>query len=236
MKLRYIQLTFSLFLLCISTVNGLSQKLERDYIRKGNRQLADSTTIGAEISYRSALEVNKSSNMAKYNIARALMAQDKGDEAMNYLKEVVDSETDRSVLAKAYHNIGLINHAKKDYGKAVEAYINSLKNNPKDDETRYNLAVAKRFLMQNQQNKQNQENKDKQDPKQDKKQDKKEDKKQDEKKQNQDQEKQQEQQKNNMSKQNAEQLLQYILQKEKDTKDKMKEVKGSRKRKSEKDW
>lgn len=233
MKLRYIQLTFSLFLLCISTVNGLSQKLERDYIRKGNRQLADSTTIGAEISYRSALEVNKSSNMAKYNIARALMAQDKGDEAMNYLKEVVDSETDKSVLAKAYHNIGLINHAKKDYGKAVEAYINSLKNNPKDDETRYNLAVAKRFLMQNQQNKQNQ---DKQDPKQDKKQDKKEDKKQDEKKQNQDQEKQQEQQKNNMSKQNAEQLLQYILQKEKDTKDKMKEVKGSRKRKSEKDW
>lgn len=39
-----------------------------------------------------------------------------------------------------------------------------------------------------------------------------------------------------MSKQNAEQLLQYILQKEKDTKEKMKEVKGTRKRKSEKDW
>ena len=31
----------------------------------------------------------------------------------------------------------------KQYAKAVEAYKNALRNNPNDEETRYNLALAK---------------------------------------------------------------------------------------------
>jgi len=35
---------------------------------------------------------------------------------------------------------------KKEYQKAVEAYKNALRNNPSDDETRYNYALAKELL------------------------------------------------------------------------------------------
>ena len=48
----------------------------------------------------------------------------------------------------------------KEYAKSVEAYKQSLRLNPKDDETRYNLALAQKLLhdQQNQQNEdQNQE-------------------------------------------------------------------------------
>ena len=79
-------------------------------------------------------------------------------------------------LAHIYHNMGVLFQAGKDYGQAVEAYKMSLRNNPKDDETRYNLALAQKLLKDQQQNQQNQDqnqdqNKDNQENKQDQKQD-----------------------------------------------------------------
>jgi hypothetical protein len=37
----------------------------------------------------------------------------------------------------------------KDYSQAVEAYKNALRNNPADEETRYNYALAKKMLKEN---------------------------------------------------------------------------------------
>ena len=62
----------------------------------------------------------------------------------------------------------------KDYGKAVEVYKQSLRLNPKDDETRYNLALAQKTAVgsaesgseQDQQNDDKQENKDQKDDQQ----------------------------------------------------------------------
>ena len=51
-----------------------------------------------------------------------------------------------------YHNIGIIFHSQKDYAKAIEAYKSSLRNNPKDNETRYNLALAQKMQKEQQQN------------------------------------------------------------------------------------
>ena len=52
----------------------------------------------------------------------------------------------------------------KNYAKAVETYKNALRNNPQDEETRYNYAVAKELLKKEQQQQdnqdQNQDNKD----------------------------------------------------------------------------
>lgn len=59
-------------------------------------------------------------------------------------------------LAHIYHNMGVIFQAGKDYAKAVDAYKMSLRNNPTDHETRYNLALAQKMLK-DQQNQQNQD-------------------------------------------------------------------------------
>ena len=76
--------------------------------------------------------------------------------------------------AEAYHNMGNAFMKEKQYEKAIEAFKNSMRNNSKDDETRYNLAMAQELLKKQQQdNKDNKENKDNKDNKDDKNKDKK---------------------------------------------------------------
>ena len=60
----------------------------------------------------------------------------------------------------------------KDYSNAVEAYKNALRNNPSDEETRYNYALAKEYLKNNppkkDDKKDDKKDKDKKDDKKDK--------------------------------------------------------------------
>lgn len=55
----------------------------------------------------------------------------------------------------------------KKYKEAVESYKNALRNNPKDEETRYNYALAKELLEDQEKNGGNDENKDNQEDKKD---------------------------------------------------------------------
>ena len=59
------------------------------------------------------------------------------------------NQSDKEKLAKAYHNMGNSYLFNQKLDEAIEAYKNSLRNNPDDFETKYNLAWA--------QNKKNQE-------------------------------------------------------------------------------
>ena len=229
------------FLLATTTVSA--QKAERDYIRKGNRLFNDSVFIDAEVNYRKALEINPKSTVSMYNLGNTLSQQQKFQDAMEQYVSASNIEKDKMKLAHIYHNMGVLFQAGKDYAKAVDAYKMSLRNNPTDHETRYNLALAQKMLKDQQQNQQNQDqnqdqNKDqqKQDQKQDQNKDKQNDQKQDEKK-DQQQPPKSEKQNNQMSKENAEQLLNSVMQDEKDVQDKVKKqqkvLQGGR---LEKDW
>ena len=235
LKSKYI--LFVVFLL--SAVAVSAQKEERDYIRKGNRLFNDSVFVDAEVNYRKALEVNPKSSVSIYNLGNTLSQQQKFQDAMEQYVAAGNIEKDKMKLAHIYHNMGVLFQAGKDYAKAVDAYKMSLRNNPTDDETRYNLALAQKMLKDQQQNQQNQDqNKDqqKQDQKQDQNKDKQNDQKQDEKK-DQQQPPKSEKQNNQMSKENAEQLLNSVMQDEKDVQDKVKKqqkvLQGGR---LEKDW
>ena len=229
------------FLLATTTVSA--QKAERDYIRKGNRLFNDSVFIDAEVNYRKALEINPKSTVSMYNLGNTLSQQQKFQDAMEQYVSASNIEKDKMKLAHIYHNMGVLFQAGKDYAKAVDAYKMSLRNNPTDHETRYNLALAQKMLKDQQQNQQNQDqnqdqNKDqqKQDQKQDQNKDKQNDQKQDEKK-DQQQPPKSEKQNNQMSKENAEQLLNSVMQDEKNVQDKVKKqqkvMQGGR---LEKDW
>ncbi len=131
-------------LLLLVAVSASAQKAERDYIRKGNRFFKDSVYVDAEVNYRKALEVNPKSTVSMFNLGNTLTQQNKLQEAMEQYVGATKIEKDKSNLAQIYHNMGVIFHSQKDYAKAVEAYKESLRNNPKDDETRYNLALAQK--------------------------------------------------------------------------------------------
>ena len=185
----------------------------------------------AEVSYRKAVEKNQRNPQANYNLGNALMLQRKDSLAITQLEKAGKLETNPLRRAQAYHNIGVICQQHQLFSEAIEAYKEALRNNPVDDETRYNLELCKRQLKQ-QQNQQNQGN-NKQD-KQDK--DKQDKQKQDQQKQQQ-QKQEQQKQDQQMSKDNAEQLLNAAMQEEKQTQERMKKaLQQPQKRRLEKNW
>jgi tetratricopeptide (TPR) repeat protein len=211
------------------------QKTDRDYLRSGNKLYKDSLFVKAEVDYRKALEVNPKSADALYNLGNSLLMQEKGKEAMEQLDAASRLEKDKEKLAHIYHNMGVILQASKQLPQCIEAYKQALRNNPKDDETRYNLALAQKQLKdQQQQQDQNQQQEQKQDQKQDEKEQNKDQQDQDKKQQNLNNQQQQNQ--NQMSKENAEQLLNAVMQDEKNVQDKVKKAIQMQGRKLEKDW
>ena len=235
LKMKYI--LFAAFLLSAAGVSA--QKAERDYIRKGNRLFNDSVFVDAEVNYRKALEVNPKSTVSMYNLGNTLSQQQKFQEAMEQYDSASKIEKDKMKLAHIYHNMGVLFQAGKDYAKAVDAYKMSLRNNPADHETRYNLALAQKMLK-DQQNQQDQDQNQDQNKDQQQKQDQNKDKQNDQKKDDQKDQQQPpkpEKQDNQMSKENAEQLLNSVMQDEKDVQDKVKKqqkvIQGGR---LEKDW
>ena len=222
-------------LLCVGAGQALAQeKTDRDYLRSGNKLYNDSLFIKAEGDYRKALEINPKSTDAMFNLANALLMQQKAKEAMEQYESVSKIEKDKEKLAQIYHNMGVILQSSKQLPQCIEAYKESLRNNPKDDETRYNLALAQKQLKDQQQNQQNQ---DQQQQQQEQKEDK-QDQNKDQQEQNQDQQQQpqQQQNKNEMSKENAQQLLNAVMQDEKNVQDKVKKQIQIQGKKLEKDW
>ncbi len=117
------------------------------------------------------------------------------------------------------------------YGDAIKAYEQSLRCNPKDNETRYNLALCKQLQKNNPQKNDNKQQQKKENKNYNESQD----------KQNQKQDKnspdKQKQQEGQMSKDNVEQLLNAAIQNEKATQQRMKKaMQQPRKRNLQKNW
>ena len=221
-----------------AAVSGHAQeKTDRDYLRSGNKLYNDSLFIKAEVDYRKALDINPKSTDAMFNLGNALLMQQKVKEAMEQYESVSKVEKDKSKLAEIYHNVGVILQSAKQYPQCIEAYKESLRNNPKDDETRYNLALAQKLLKDQQQNQQNQDQQQQQqDQKEDKQDQNKDQQEQEQKDQQQQQQQQQQQNKNEMSKENAQQLLNAVMQDEKNVQDKVKKQIQIQGKKLDKDW
>lgn len=206
-------------------------QVDRYYIRSGNKDYKKANYSEAEVYYRKAQEKNKKNSQAIYNLGNALLMQKKDSVAIRQYEEAARIETNIFRKARSFHNIGVICQNHKMYSEAIESYKNSLRLNPNDDETRYNLELCKRQLRQQKE----QEKKDNQKTKQNNKEDnQKEDKRQKQQpKDNQEQDKP----KGGMSKENAEQLLNAVIQQEKDAQQKMKKaMQQPRSRRNQKNW
>jgi Ca-activated chloride channel family protein len=201
-------------------------------VRQGNRQFRKGNAADAEVSYRKAVEKQPRNAQANFNLGNALMAQRKDSLAVTQFEKAAKLETNPLRRAQAYHNIGVMCQQHQMFGEAVEAYKEALRNNPADDQTRYNLELCKRQQKQQQQN-QNQQNQQNKDNKDQKDKDNKDQQQQQKDQQKQDQQKQDQQ----MSKENAEQLLNAAMQEEKQTQERMKKAQQKAQRRSlEKNW
>lgn len=139
---------------------------EKKYIREGNREYAKNNFQGSEISYRRAMDKNKSSADAVFNTGDALYRQKKFEEAGNQFNESIKMNDDKAKKSASLYNLGNSLLMNKKISESIEAYKNSLKLDPGNLEAKYNLAYAQDLLSQQQQQKQQQ---DKQQPNQDNK-------------------------------------------------------------------
>ena len=224
----------AIILLLLMAVGAQAQS-DRDYIRQGNKQFRAGKFAEAEVDYRKAIEKNAKNPQAAYNLGNALLAQKKDSAAIVQYQQAAKLETNQKRRSYAYHNIGVICQGHQMYGEAIEAYKEALRNNPNDDETRYNLELCKRQQKQQQQNRQNQQQKQNKDNKD--KQDKNKDQNEQDQQKQRDKKQQQEQQKPQMSKENAEQLLNAAMQEEKNTQQRIKKAQHQKQtRKLQKNW
>lgn len=179
------KLIFVLF--CFST-GLLAQDAKRvqqadNYIYDGNTAFDQTNNAEAEKQYRKALALGEKADIATYNIATTLQQDSYNEEALRAYEKLIKSTTERPKKHRSFHNIGNAMMEAKEYKRAVDAYKEALRNNPNDDETRYNYALAKKMLedeeekqddqdqKDNQDNQDNQDNKDNQNDSQDNKDD-----------------------------------------------------------------
>lgn len=215
-----------ILLLCVATMSYA--QTDRQFVRNGNKHFYKQQYDKAEVQYRKAVSNNPSNPQALYNLGCALMMQNKDSAAIVQYQKAIKVEKNKLRLASVYHNIGVICQNHKMYGDAIKAYEQSLRNNPKDNETRYNLALCKKMQKDN---KNKNDNKKKNDNnKQQNNKDRNNNKGKDNNKQ--------QQPKEQMSKDNAEQLINAAIQNEKATQQRLKKAmqKPGTRKSSDKNW
>ncbi|MBO4214831.1 MAG: aerotolerance regulator BatC [Bacteroidaceae bacterium] len=253
---RYI---FSILLMMM--VLPMMAQSARDFIRMGNKAYREKQYDKAETMYLKSIAKNPSFE-AYYNLGNAYVMQMKDSTAFeNYMKADSISTNDPMRKARNFHNMGNIWYAQgmaatrqqggnavAAFQRAVDYYKSSLRCNPNDDETRYNLAMAQHQLKKNQNQQQqnggggnDDKNKDKQDQDKQQQQQKQDQQKQDQQKKDEEKQKQQqqpqpEQKKDEMSDQVAEQLLNSAQQDEKGVQRKVNKNQNNKRRSLEKDW
>ena len=166
------------YLLFIFPILIYSQKGETiNHIYEGNKEADSEKYSEAEIKYRKALSISPEETKALYNLGNTHFNDKNFDEASQRFFQTQKFSKDKTEKHMAFHNMGNVFMKKKDYAKAVESYKNALRNNPKDDQTRYNYALAKELLeKENQKNENKDDNEDKQNKDDKNKSDKKDDK------------------------------------------------------------
>jgi Ca-activated chloride channel family protein len=112
----------------------------------------------AEQLFRKASAIDTTYAEAPYNLGTTLYQENHIEEAFGHLKEAANRSSQPDLSHKAFHNIGNVYMQKEEYDNAIEAYKQALRNDPTDEETRYNLALAKKKKeKQEQQQEQNQD-------------------------------------------------------------------------------
>lgn len=137
------------------SISAIAQE-DKKVIRKADNLMSEAQQnlqkdrfTAAEAEYRKAISLNPKAEIAKYNLGTAYYGKEKNAEAMYRFKQAAATATSKSEKHKAFHNLGNTFMNEKNYQNAVNAYKDALRNNPNDEETRYNLALAKELLDKN---------------------------------------------------------------------------------------
>jgi len=150
---RNIGLKLSLVFILGSAIVSQAQR-DKMEIKSGNKAYESKDYDSALRAYDLALRINPKNQTALFNKADALYKAGKFDEAAEIFSSLAKTEENVKQKAEALHNLGNSYLKKEKYKESVDAYRQSLRINPNDEQTRYNLAYATQKLKkQEEQNK-----------------------------------------------------------------------------------
>jgi tetratricopeptide (TPR) repeat protein len=155
--------TTLLVVLMCSSVASLAQNTKL-LLRKANEAYRQKQYETAAKLYGEVLKADPNNATAKYNLGNIAYRQKEYEEAVKKYNEAIEAKTEEETKANAFNNKGLSYVEEKDLQKAIDAFKQSLRENPYDSEVRMNLNKALKEKQQQEQQEQKQN--DKQDPKQ----------------------------------------------------------------------
>ena len=136
-------------LLLLNCITLFSQEKDKN-LYNGNQSFTEKKYVDAEAEYR-VTESKKSPKkaVAGYNLGNSIYRQNQQGEAQIKYIQALEIAKTKEEKHRIYHNLGNTFMLDKNYEAAAEAYKNALRNNPNDEETRYNYALAKRKKKDN---------------------------------------------------------------------------------------
>lgn len=238
--IRYI-LCATLFVLIFAAPDLYAQSWfgsnNKQFIRKGNLEYKKGNFDAASDEYKKVIGKKPDHPVAHFNMGTSLYKKGNFDSAMTHFQTAINGISDDKLKSKGYYNLGNTMLQKREYQKAIDAYKESLKANPGNEDARYNLSYARKMLQQQQQQQQKQndmqdQNNNNDDQQQQQNKSENDEQKNDEKKNQEQQEKENQEQ---MSKEEAERILDALKNREKELKNQQKD-KGKNNNSVEKDW
>ncbi|QSS97911.1 tetratricopeptide repeat protein [Psychroflexus sp. ALD_RP9] len=143
---KLIILFFAFSFMGVFAQSKANSKTQKRLLAEAYEKAKEGDFANAEADYRKALATPSSKSTAAYNFANLYIDNDKVKSAQKRILDAIEGTDDKSIKHKAFHNLGNTFMKEKKYQAAVEAYKNALRNNPNDEETRYNYALAKEKL------------------------------------------------------------------------------------------
>lgn len=152
MKLHIVFITFLIgsfgFAQQVDKAQLKAEKKATNLVHKANELVEDDNYIEAEMEYRKAISEAPNKTVGAYNLAHSYFRKGSFDEALYRSQEAAKNATTKDEKHRAFHNIGNILMQNELCKEAVEAFKDALRNNPTDEETRYNYALAKECAEQ----------------------------------------------------------------------------------------
>lgn len=125
-----------------------AEKKATNSVYKANELVEEDNYIEAEMEYRKAISEAPSKTVGAYNLAHSYFRKGSFDEALFRSLEAAKNAMTKDEKHRTFHNIGNILMENELCKEAVEAFKDALRNNPNDEETRYNYALAKECAEQ----------------------------------------------------------------------------------------
>jgi tetratricopeptide (TPR) repeat protein len=202
---------------------------ERRLVRKGNKQYERGDFDTSLDNYARALQNDPNCFEAKFNTANGQFRKELIDKSEQTLRKLAQDSTRTDIeRSEVAYNLGNTLFVQQRLEEALDCYRNAMRLNPDDKEAKFNYALTKELLKQQQNQQQQQQNQDQnqdQNQNQDQQQQQQPQDQQD-KEQNQDQKEQEQQSDQQISEQEQQAMLEAIQAQEDKTQDKLKEKKG----------